>query len=168
MAGADCATAWLGSASANTDFDAVDVTTTWTDAELVPFQALIAAGIPDAVMSAHILNRHLDPDWPASLSPATIDGLLRQQLRWDGVVVTDDLDAVAITSQFTRPEAIARAIEAGNDLLTFANQAHYFPDLVAQLLDEIAALVDSGRISEARLDQSIARLDSLAVTLVPA
>ncbi|MEA2608777.1 MAG: beta-N-acetylhexosaminidase [Chloroflexota bacterium] len=157
----------LGSANANTDFDAVDVTATWTEAELEPFQTLIAAGLPDAVMSAHILNRHLDPDWPASLSPATIDGLLRKKLGWNGVVVTDDLDAVAITSQFTRPEAIARAIEAGNDLLTFANQAHYFPDLVAQLLDEIVGLVGSGRISEARLDQSIARLEALAIPLVP-
>lgn len=158
----------LGSASANTDFDAVDVTATWTEAELVPFQALITAGLPDAVMSAHILNRHLDPDWPASLSPATIDGLLRQQLGWAGVVVTDDLDAVAITSQFTRPEAIARAIDAGNDLLTFANQAHYFPDLVSQLLDEIVGLVESGRITEARLDQSVTRLETLGTRLTPA
>jgi Beta-glucosidase-related glycosidases len=152
----------LGSANANTDFDAVDVTATWTKAELEPFETLIGAELPDAIMSAHILNRRLDPDAPASLSPATIDGLLRQQLGWTGVVITDDLGAVAITSRFERTEAVARAIEAGNDLLTFANQADYVPDLVAQLLDDIVGLVESGRISEARLDQSVARLEILA------
>ena len=152
----------LGSASANTDFDAVDVSATWTRAELEPFETLIGAGLPDAIMSAHILNRQLDPELPASLSPATINGLLRQQLGWAGVVMTDDLGAVAITSRFKLLEAAALAIEAGNDLLLFANQAAYVPDLVTRLLDEIGSLVESGRISEARLDESGARLDSLA------
>ncbi len=70
-------------------------------------------------MSANILNGQIDPKAPASLSSATVDGLLRGQLGWSGPVVTDDLSAVAITSQFTQAEAIALAIEAGNDLLTF-------------------------------------------------
>src|SRR5207249_2726776 len=52
----------LGSATANTDFDAVDVTDTWTEAELGPFETLIGAGLPDAIMSAHILNGQLDPE----------------------------------------------------------------------------------------------------------
>ena len=152
----------LGSATANTDFDAVDVTATWTRAELEPFETLIGAQLPDAIMSAHILNRQLDPDLPASLSPATVSGLLRRQLGWGGVVMTDDLGAVAITSQFKRSEAVALAIEAGNDLLLFANQHDYVPELAARLLDEIGGLVASGRIAEARLDESVARLDSLA------
>ncbi len=152
----------LGSASANTDFDAVDVSSTWTRAELVPFATLIGASLPDAIMSAHILNRQLDHKLPASLSPATINGLLRQQLGWAGVVMTDDLGAVAITSRYERLEAAALAIEAGNDLLLFANQHDYVPDLVTRLLDDIGGLVESGRISEARLDESVARLDSLA------
>lgn len=151
----------LGSAGANTDFAVVDVTKTWTEAELGPFETLIGAGLPDAVMSAHILDRRRDPDAPASLSRVTVDGLLRGRLGWTGAVVTDDLGAVAITSRFTQAEAIARAIEAGNDLLTFANQATYVPDLASRVIDIVFAFVESGRITEARIDQSITRLDAL-------
>ncbi|MBI3749268.1 MAG: glycoside hydrolase family 3 [Chloroflexi bacterium] len=153
----------LGSASANTDFDDVDVTRTWTDAELDPYRALFAAGLPDAVMSGHIVNDAFDPGVPASLSPATIEGLLREQLGWTGVVVTDDLGAEAIAGRYRRDEAIALAIEAGNDLLLFANQTIYVPDLAALVIEAIAGHVESGRIAEARLDQSIERLDRLAV-----
>ena len=88
----------LGSATANTDFEHVDVTGTWTDAELEPYRALIAAGVVDAVMTGHIVNDQLDPGVPASLSAATVDGLLRRQLGWTGVVLTDDLGAEAIVT----------------------------------------------------------------------
>jgi beta-N-acetylhexosaminidase len=151
----------LGSASANTDFAVVDVTATWSRTELEPYTALIASGVVDAIMSGNILNRTLDPGAPASLSPATIDGLLRGQLGWSGVVVTDDLGAVAITSRFSQTEAVARAIEAGNDILLFANQATYVPDLASRLVTTIEGLVASGRITEARIETSIARLDAL-------
>jgi beta-N-acetylhexosaminidase len=113
-------------------------------------------------MSGNIVNRTLDPSGrPASLSAAMIDGLLRGTLGWTGAVVTDDLGAVAITSRFTQMEAIARAIEAGNDLLIFANQATYVPDLAARVIDTVVAHIASGRLTEARVDQSLARLDLL-------
>jgi beta-N-acetylhexosaminidase len=153
----------LGSATANSDFDHVDVTRTWTDAELDPYRALIAAGLPDAIMSGHIVNDTLDPGVPASLSAATIDRLLRGQLGWTGVVVTDDLGAQAIVGRYERHEAIALAIEAGNDLLLFANQTAYVADLATEVTDSIVGHVTSGRIAEARIDASIERLDRLAV-----
>ena len=152
----------LGSANANTDLDDVDVTDTWTAEELLPFEILIAAGLPDAVMSGHMVNDGFDPGIPASLSVETIEGLLRGQLGWTGAVVTDDLGAEAIATRYTREEAVARAIEAGNDLLLFANQTVYVPDLAEQLVETIVALVESGRISEGRIDESIERLDVLA------
>jgi beta-N-acetylhexosaminidase len=151
----------LGSAAANTDFAVVDVTKTWTRAELEPFETLVGAGAPDAVMSGNILNRTLDPDHPASLSAATIDRLLRTTVGWTGVVVTDDLGAVAITSRYTQAEAVALAIEAGNDVLLFANQATFVPDLAGRLIETILGLIRSGRITEARIDASLARLDRL-------
>jgi beta-N-acetylhexosaminidase len=155
----------LGSAAANTDFAVVDVTKTWTEAELEPYATLIGLGLPDAIMSGNIVNRTLDPSGvPASLSKPIIEGVLRSRYGWTGVVVTDDLGAVAITSRYKRADAVARAIEAGNDLLVFANQASYVPDLAARLVDTIEGLVTSGRISEARIDTSIARLDRLVGT----
>jgi beta-N-acetylhexosaminidase len=153
----------LGSAGANTDLDNVDVTLTWTKVELEPFATLIGAGLPDAVMTGHIVNDMLDPGVPASLSVATVEGLLRKQLGWTGAVITDDLGAEAIVSRYTQEDAVVLALEAGNDLLLFANQTVYVPDLAAQLVETILGAVASGRISEARIDQSIERLDVLAV-----
>ena len=156
----------LGSASANTDFDNVDVTGTWTEAELEPFETLIAAGLPDVVMTGHIVNDTLDQGVPASLSRATVEGLLRGRLGWTGVVITDDLGAVAIASRYAREDAVARALEAGNDLLLFANQTAYAPDLAKEVVETILGLVASGRITEARIDASIERLDILAAGAV--
>ncbi len=153
----------LGSAIANTDLDHVDVTRTWSEAELEPFETLISLGLPDAVMTGHMVNDTIDPGIPASLSAATVDGLLRTRLGWTGAVITDDLGAEAITSRYRQPEAVALAIEAGNDLLLFANQTNYVPDLATQLVDAIAQLVASGRISEARIDESFHRIDVLAL-----
>jgi beta-N-acetylhexosaminidase len=152
----------LGSATANTDFDHVDVTRTWTDAELVPYGVLIAGGLPDAIMTGHVVNDTIDPGIAASLSVETIEGLLRGRLGWTGAVMTDDLGAVAIASRYTQAEAVALALEAGNDLLLFANQVAYVPDLATELVETIVSLVDSGRISEQRIDESIDRLDVLA------
>lgn len=153
----------LGSATANTDVELVDVTGTWSEAELEPFETLISLGVADAVMVGHMINDTIDRGVPASLSAATVGGLLRARLGWTGAVITDDLGAEAIASQFERSEAAALAIEAGNDLLLFANQSVYVPDLATQLVDTIMDLVASGRISEARIDESIERIDVLAV-----
>lgn len=153
----------LGSASASTDLQYVDVTDTWTEDELLPYEVLIAAGLPDAVMTGHMVNDALDPGVPASLSLETIEGLLRGRLGWTGAVITDDLGAEAIATRYARDEAVALALEAGNDLLLFANQTIYVPDLAEQLVGTILALVESGRISEGRIDESIERLDLLVL-----
>jgi beta-N-acetylhexosaminidase len=153
----------LGSASANTDLRPVDVTATWSEAELEPFETLISLGVADAVMTGHMVNDTMDPGVPASLSAATVDGLLRGRLGWTGAVITDDLGAEAIASRYEQSEAVALAIEAGNDMLLFANQTVYVPDLAAQLVDTIVELVTSGRISETRIDESIERVDVLVV-----
>ena len=71
----------IGSATGNTDFGVFDVSTSWRPAELEPFQRLIAAGMADVVMVAHVLNRQLDPSRPASLSPAVVTDLRRGQPR---------------------------------------------------------------------------------------
>jgi beta-N-acetylhexosaminidase len=150
-----------GSATGNTDHGVVDVTASWSDVELRPFRDLVTADLPAGVMVGHIVNGQLDPGIPASLSKPTVTGLLRGQLGWRGVVVSDDLQAPAITAQFGAAEAVARSIEAGVDLLLFANQQVYDPDIVDHTISAVLDLVDQGRISEARLDASVARIDGL-------
>jgi len=151
----------IGSSTTNTDFGVADVTKTWTRRELEPFRSIVASGIADAVMAGHLVNRNLDADHPASLSKAIVGDLLRDELGWEGVVITDDLQAAAITTAFGADEAIALALEAGNDLLLFANQQRYDPDIATHAIATIERLVRSGRISEDRLVASAARVARL-------
>jgi beta-N-acetylhexosaminidase len=151
----------LGSATTNTDFGVADVTTTWEDIELDPYRDLIGLGLVDAIMAAHVVNGRFDRNAPASLSKATVTGLLREQLGWDGVVVTDDLQAAAITKAFGLEDAVALALEAGNDLLLFANQQVYDPALPTKVVNLVERLIEQGRLTEARIDESVARVDAL-------
>jgi beta-N-acetylhexosaminidase len=151
----------LGSATTNTDFGVADVTQTWRDLELDPYRELLGLSLVDVVMAAHVVNGQIDRTAPASLSRATVTDLLRAKLGWDGPVVTDDLQAAAITQAFGFEDAVAMALEAGNDLLLFANQQVYDPNLVTRVVDLVERLVGEARITEARIDASVQRIEGL-------
>ena len=112
-------------------------------------------------MAGHLVNGQIDPTAPASLSRGTVSDLLRGQLGWDGVVITDDLQAGAITANFGKEDAVALALDAGNDLLLFANQQVYDPELPAKVIDTVESLVRSGRVTEAAIDRSVERVERL-------
>ena len=150
----------LGSATTNTDFGVADVTDTWTVKELDPYRELLVARLVDSIMVGHVVNGQIDPNAPASLSKATVD-TLRIQLGFDGPIVTDDMGAAAITKAFGFADSIALALEAGNDLLLFANQQAYDADMHGKVIDVIEGLVDAGRVTEARIDRSIGRIEAL-------
>ncbi|MFB9237842.1 glycoside hydrolase family 3 N-terminal domain-containing protein [Plantactinospora siamensis] len=154
----------LGSATGNTDFDVVDVSGSWQERELEPFQRLIAAGVVDSVMAAHILNTRLDPDHPASLSRAVVTDLLRGKLGWKGPVVSDDMQAAAITRKVPADQAVTLALQAGVDLLVFANQQVYDESVVDSTIDTIVGQIRSGSLTETQLDQAVARVDALRPT----
>jgi beta-N-acetylhexosaminidase len=147
-----------GSAGADTHLGVVDITEAWTETELEPFRALAGEGLADAVLTAHIFNASLDPDHPATLSAATVDGLLRADIGFSGAVISDDLQMGAIRDAYGFDEAVALAIEAGVDLLLVANQLVYEPDVAGRVVDLVERLVLDGRISEARIDQSYRRI----------
>ena len=151
----------IGSSTTNTDFGVADVTKTWTRRELEPFQRLIDANKADLIMAGHVVNGQLDPDHPASLSKVVVTDLLRRELSWTGPVVTDDLQAAAIDKAFGFDEAIVLALEAGNDLLLFANQQTYDPRVVGQAIDIIAGAVDAGRLPASRIDEAYGRVTRL-------
>jgi beta-N-acetylhexosaminidase len=150
-----------GSSTGDTHLGVVDVTSTWDPVELEPFAALVRAGLPDAVLTAHVFNANLDADYPATLSAGTITGVLRDRLGWDGVVISDDLQMGAIRAEFGYADAVRLAIEAGVDVLTIANQQVFEPDAVARTVEIIAGLVADGRIGEERLRQSWRRVRRL-------
>ncbi len=119
--------------------------------ELVPFRAAIAAGT-DAVMTAHIAVPALAPaDLPATLSPAILTGLLRGELGFQGLVITDALDMGGIAKGFPPGDAAVRAIEAGADTLLMP------PDPEAAIRAVVAA-VESGRIQRQRIEGSVAKI----------
>ena len=124
--------------------------------ELLPFQAAIDAGAP-AVMVGHILMTQIDPDKPATLSSEVVTGLLREELGCDEVVFTDDLTMGAITQNYGLGEAAVLAVEAGCDVLLVCHETGGVEEVCAALLDA----VDTGRITEDRLDQSVRRILTL-------
>ncbi len=103
-----------GSSFADSHLGFVDVTETANrDVEMLPYRALIGEGLADSVMTAHVFNRHLDTRYPATLSSKTIRRLLRQALRFDGVVVSDDLRMGAIEKHYGLGEAVVMAAAGG-------------------------------------------------------
>lgn len=133
--------------------------------ELVPFDMALSGEYwgeqkmdpAPAVMVAHILMTQIDPDLPASLSPAVVTGLLRQGMGYEGVVCTDDLTMAAISDTYGMGEAAVLAVEAGCDLLLVCHEA----DNLTAAREALLAAVDSGRISMERLDESVYRILSL-------
>lgn len=150
-----------GSATGDTHLGLVDVTQTWTEQELIPFQRLIEADRCDVIMSAHVFNARLDPAWPATLSPAVITGLLRDRLGFSGVVMSDDLEMKAISAHYGLEKSVPAAIEAGVDVLCFGNNMSYDPDIAAKVSTIIGRAVKSGRIAESRIEASCQRVLAL-------
>jgi beta-N-acetylhexosaminidase len=119
--------------------------------ELVPFRAAIQAGV-DSIMTAHLAVPALAPaNVPATLSPAILTGLLREGMAFKGVVVTDALEMGGIAMGYNSGDAAVLALEAGADALVMP------PDPEAAIKAVLAA-VQSGRLTRARIDQSVARL----------
>lgn len=152
-----------GSSQSDTHFGVADVTKSWTSAELIPYQRLINTGSVDAIMSAHIVNRQLDPrGYPGTLSSRMIDSLLRRTLRYDGVVFSDDMQMQAITKQYGLEEAIKLAINAGIDVMCFSNNIQGSEErTVDKVHSIIRTLVQSGQIKQERIDASFNRILTL-------
>ncbi len=150
-----------GSATTDSHLGFTDVTNTWSEKELIPFQRVIEAGVADVIMTAHIVNSQIDDGVPATLSKPTITGILREKLGFDGVVVTDDMQMGAIRQYYGYEHALQLAILAGADLLAIANQLEYDPDLPSKTFNGVMAGVKDGTISEERIDQSYQRIMAL-------
>jgi beta-N-acetylhexosaminidase len=147
-----------GSSSSDSHRGFVDVTEQWSPDELKPFDAIVQSGRCDMVMTAHIFNARLDPLWPATLSQGTIRGILRDDMGFDGVVVSDDIQMQAIRSFYGLERAIKMAIHAGCDILVFANNSVFDEDIAARAVGVIKKLVAEGEIKSERIDESYRRI----------
>ena len=105
------------------------------------------------------MNRKLDASGlPATLSSSMISGLLRQELHFDGVVITDDMQMKAIADYYGLAAALTLAINAGADMFIFGNQLGDKVQDPKELIDLIEAKVHSGEISEMRIDEAYQRI----------
>jgi len=157
-----------GSSADDSHAGFVDVTdTARPDVELVPYRLLLAEGVVDAVMTAHVYNRHLDAWVPATLSRPTIDGMLRHKLGWRGVVVSDDMRMGAIEQHYGAGDAAVRALRAGVDLILIADDR--LPgdrSASAETLKAIRRAVRRGRLPAGRVDEALARVAALRSRLL--
>lgn len=120
--------------------------------DLAPYRALLADA--DAVMVGHLVAPDLTDGEPASLSPAAVDGLLRDELGFDGLVFTDDLGAMrAVTDRYRLDEAVRLALLAGVDVALVSS-----PTDVAGLLDALEADEAAGRLPVEVIDTAVARV----------
>lgn len=125
--------------------------------ELIPFQSAIDANV-GAVMVAHIYFPQIDSEenLPSSFSNTIINGLLRDEMGYEGLVITDALDMDAIDTIYSPSNAAIRAIQAGNDLILLG--AHISPDNQAIAMQAVIDAVRAGEISESRIDESVLRI----------
>ncbi len=145
----------------------VDITGTWSRAELEPFAALARSRAADAVMTAHLYHSDFAgrADEPVTLSHRAIEGVLRGDLGFAGAVITDDLDMGAIRNRYPLQEAVVRAIAAGSDIIMLSNSANPDEELPARTIANVKAAVADGRIKRSRIEQAEARVAALRAKL---
>jgi beta-N-acetylhexosaminidase len=127
--------------------------------ELLPFKSAMQAGV-DGIMTAHLYLPAIEPqpDVPATLSKTVLTGLLREQLGYQGLILTDALDMDAIKKDRTAAEAAVQAFEAGADMLLIAGITREDRQHLGDGPPALLAAVQSGRVSEERLDASVSRI----------
>ena len=134
---------------------------------MAPYANLIGAQACDVIMTAHIFNATLDPDHPATLSHKVVTGLLRQQLGYNGVVISDDMQMGAIAKQYDLETAIGLAINAGVDIIAFSNNIAFRRGAGGRRLHEIIlGLVQANVIPQARIEEAHQRIMRLKQKLI--
>lgn len=129
---------------------------TLLEREILPFKKVFRSRL-DMVMTSHILFEKIDSKWPVTLSETFLKKVLREDCRYRGLIITDDLDMKALTKNFSTQEIPVRAISAGADLLLYCNEFDKPPIALAALQK---ALKD-GAISGQRIDESFQRVIDL-------
>ena len=155
-----------GSAHGDSHLGLVDVSSYWSDDELHPFERLIELHMADAVMTAHLFNEKHDPRYPATLSKYVITEMLREKIGFAGPVISDDLQMGAIARHYGLQLTLELALNAGIDMLLFANNSVYDVDIVDKVINNVQELLNNKRISEKQIDTSLLRIQLLKRRLI--
>jgi beta-N-acetylhexosaminidase len=129
------------------------------ETEFTPFKALIASGQMQMVMSTDVLMPALDADLPAEISKPIITGVLRNELGFKGVAITDALYMQGITDRFSFTQAATMAFEAGNDMI----MAPWRPNMLQAIVTGMKAELQKGKITQQQIDASVTRILALKI-----
>ena len=147
-----------GSAQSDSHYGVTDVTKYWQESELIPFEQLGKLDKNVAIMTAHVANQNLDPDFPATLSKKIITGILREKLGFQGVIFSDDMQMQAVNDHFGFETLLEKSILAGVDVLVFGNNLKYDEQIPTKAIELISKMVKDGTISRDRIEQSYQRI----------
>lgn len=151
-----------GSSENDSHLGLVDITNTYQEEELIPYKKLISAGYNDMIMTAHVINTNIDANYPATMSPNFLQNILREDLEFKGVIVSDDIQMGAITEHFGFEEAIIKSINAGCDLLIISNNSStYNEDDYYRAVETIFNAVVAGEINIETINNSYDRITKL-------
>ncbi len=150
-----------GSSAADSHLGFVDISSTWQPKELDPYRQLIQDDQVELVMTGHLFNKFLDSDYPATLSPAIINGLLRSDLGYSGPIISDDMQMKAITDHFGFAEAVCKSLAAGVDMLIFGNNLDYERDICRRAVQAVLDCLDQKIINEKQIQAAVGRVSNL-------
>lgn len=142
-----------------------DVSSTWDKKELEPYIELNKRRLLNAVMIAHVYNENSDKIYPASLSKKIITDLLKNQIGFKELIITDDMQMSAISDNYSLEDSIITAINAGNDVLIFGNNIKYDKNIVKEFNNIVFNAVKNGKISQDRIEESYNKIINIKAGL---
>ena len=140
-----------GSAKDDTHLSLTDNTNEWSEEEILPYKHLIKDNYLDGIMTSHIINRKLDKEYPATLSKKILNGLLRKNLNFKGLIISDDPQMKAIADYYELKNVLRLMINAGVNLFCFGNNLIYDKYIARKVLALIKEL----------LSEKVIQLDSI-------
>lgn len=150
-----------GSSTGDSHKGFVDVTESYDDDEKIPFHILIQKGIVDMVMTAHVFNRCYDTTYPFTLSERVITGILRNEMGFNGIVISDDIQMKAITGNYSFKESVINAVKAGVDIILIGNNLIYDQFAHREAINSIYESVNAGVLTNERIKCSFEKIMEL-------
>lgn len=150
-----------GSSMADSHLGFVDVTDTWNITELEPYKHIPEIKIPKSmIMTAHIINRNLDNSGlPATLSKKILTDILRRELNFRGIIISDDMQMKAISDHYGLEDSLVLALNAGVDMFIFGNQLADKPQDPEEVIDIIMKNIQKGKIKQEQIEKSFTRIN---------
>ncbi len=152
-----------GSSKDDSHLGMVDITETYKEEEIIPYKVLQQEKLLNVVMTAHIVNHKIDKNYPVTLSSFFLQDVLREEIGFKGVIISDDMQMGAILTRYGLDEAVIKAVKAGCDIILLSNNSATKNNerLAYKVRDVIYEAVEKGEISKRRITKSYKRICAL-------